>query len=289
MLSGLKRLHPAAIIACLIPQAVAAMFVRDAVVTAISLFFAAILFLRYKGISKIKYLPLCAFAAAVAGLLNTFINHRGDTPFLYINDSALTLESFFYGVRFAAVILAALLWFSVFKKVFTSDDVIYVFGRFAPSAALVISAVLRYIPLFASRIRETSDAHIASGARDLSGIPGRVRLAGDNVATMVTWSCETAIESADSMRARGYGAAKRSRRRVIGFRKTDVFVIVAGTALAVSTFVLIALGAGDFVYFPALSLGDSPLNAWLYASVALLSFIPVAVEIREEFLWTRSE
>lgn len=287
-LSGLKRLNPFALLACIIPQTVLAMFIKDPVVTLISLAFGLVLYVRVNGAGVLKKVPLFLLLALLAGFFNTFINHRGDTPFLFINDSPLTFEAFFYGFRFAAVIFAAMLWFAVLTRLFGSESVLYVFSRISPGVALVVSAVLRYIPLFSSRIREVSEAHTAMGTRDDRKLADRVRLAGDTVAAMVTWSCENAIDSADSMRARGYGSAKRSDRRIRRFSAFDLAVTVSGLLLISAILILIALGAGDFTYYPSISFPNGTLTYLLYLTSFLLSILPLCVEIREEILWKHS-
>ncbi len=288
MLSGLKRLNPFALPACILPQLFQAMFVRDPVVTAISLAGGIAVALKFFDAKVFKKTPMFIVFAVAAGLLNTFVNHRGDTPFVYINDSALTFESFFYGFRFAFAVFAAVLWFALLTELFTSSHVIYVFGRISPSLALVVSAALRYIPLFTARIKETSLSHTALGSRSDVKISDRVRSAGDTVATMVAWSCETAIDSADSMRARGYGAAKRRARQKRSFKAFDGFVVTAGIILFAASVALIACGGGEFNYFPVISFSGGISTYLLYAVSALLSFLPAFVELREELLWKRS-
>ena len=288
MLSGLKRLDPFALLACLLPQTVIAMFISDPVVTALSLCFGLALNLRLRGAEILKKASLYALVVPVAGVINTFVNHRGDTPLIYLNDTPLTLEAFFYGARFALAVIAALLWFAALTGLFTSAHVIRVFGKASPATATVISAVLRYIPLFTRRIKEVAQARTALGAQAEGGIKQKLRGVSDNFAVMVTWSCESAVESADSMKARGYGTRRRTEPRRKKFTGFDLFVTAAGLLLTVAAFVFISLGGGDFAYYPQIAFAGSLWTYLLYAAAALLSALPLAVEAREELLWMRS-
>ena len=46
------------------------------------------------------------------------------------------------------MLLSVILWFSVFNSVFDSEKLIYIFGRFLPRLALLLSMVLHFVPKF---------------------------------------------------------------------------------------------------------------------------------------------
>ncbi len=107
--------------------------------------------------------------------------------------------------RFKAQI-SVVLWFACYNQVMTSDKFIYLFGRIIPSLSLIFSMVLRFVPRFKAQIKQISYAQKCIG-RDVSngGFLIRVKNGIKIMSIMVTWALENAIETADSMKSRGYG------------------------------------------------------------------------------------
>ena len=82
----------------------------------------------------------------------------------------------------------------------------YLFGRVIPALSLVLSMTLRFVPLFRRQLEVVRQAQFCIG-RDAScgSVWQRVRRAVTIFSIMVTWALENAIETADSMKSRGYG------------------------------------------------------------------------------------
>jgi energy-coupling factor transporter transmembrane protein EcfT len=99
----------------------------------------------------------------------------------------------------------------------TSDKFVYLFGRIIPSMSLLLSMTLRFVPRFIAQIKVVSNAQKCVG-RDASngGVVQRVRNAITILSIMVTWALENAIETADSMKSRGYGLRRGRRSRYTG-------------------------------------------------------------------------
>ena len=118
----------------------------------------------------------------------------------------MTLESMVYGVAAACRIVSVISWFSCYNAVMTSDKFIYLFGRIIPALSLIFSMVLRFVPKFKAQITVVSNAQKCVG-RDVSngGIIQRAKHGLTILSIMVTWALENAIETADSMKSRGYG------------------------------------------------------------------------------------
>ena len=88
----------------------------------------------------------------------------------------------------------------------TSDKFVYLFGRVIPALSLVLSMTLRFVPKFKAQVKIVSSAQRCVG-RDVSngGVLQRARNGLTILSILVTWALENAIETADSMRSRGYG------------------------------------------------------------------------------------
>ena len=72
--------------------------------------------------------------------------------------------------------------------------------------SLLLSMTLRFVPKFKSQIKVVSDAQKCVG-RDISngGVLERAKNGLTILSVMITWALENAIETADSMKSRGYG------------------------------------------------------------------------------------
>lgn len=233
-------------------------------------------------------LPTALFAA----LLNPAFNHRGDTVLArFPTGSALTLESVLYGLAAAAMLCAVLLWFSCYNTVMTSDKFLYLFGRIIPALSLVLSMALRFVPRFKAQLRAAVEAQRSLG-RDISrgGLLRRLRLAGAILSILVTWSLENAIDTADSMKSRGYGLPGRTAFSLYRLDGRDLAVL-GWLALSGGAVLLCwALGGLSFQYYPTLQ-GDgaTPLAVGGQLAYLALCLTPVILNRWEAWKWTRSQ
>ncbi len=141
-------------------------------------------------------------------IINPVFNHRGATIITYLPwQNPLTLEAILYGIASAVMFSSVILWFSVFNTVMTSDKIICLFGRIIPSLSLVISMTLRFVPRFVSKFKELKSARITPQKQ---GFIIKMKILLSELSVMLSWSLECSIESADSMKSRGYGIKGRT-------------------------------------------------------------------------------
>ena len=225
---------------------------------------------------------------AVTALINPAFNHEGGTILAYLpSGNPLTLESILYGLAAASMLAAALLWFSCYNKVMTSDKFVYLFGRVIPALSLVLSMALRFVPRFKAQLKTVSGAQRCVG-RDISNgsLWERARHGVRILSIMVTWALENAIDTADSMKSRGYGLPGRTAFSIYRFDGRDKSALLWVGALG---FYIIAmsLAGGTYVrYFPTFQ--STPLNAWsvsAFAAYALLCATPLIIDCWEEKQW----
>lgn len=224
----------------------------------------------------------------LTALINPLFNHDGKTVLLYLPDmNPLTLESIIYGVCAAFMISGVILWFSCYTEVMTSDKFIYLFGRILPSLSLVLSMTLRFVPKFSEHMKTVINAQKCLG-RDMS--QGNVFTKAKNgltiISSMVTWSLENAIETADSMKARGYGIGRRSSFSIFRFDKRDTFSLIVILLLGSYTLVGGIFGGMYFRYFPSFkSVGVTPFVISVFAAYFALLIYPVILELWEVRKW----
>ena len=192
-------------------------------------------------------LPLMLLTAVI----NPLFNHRGATILAYFSDgNPLTLESMLYGLGAAARLVAVVCWFACYSDVMTSDKFVYLFGRVIPALSLLLSMTLRFVPKFNAQMKVVSEAQRGAGRERRGRLLPRVRGAVTVFSIMVTWSLENAIETADSMKGRGYGLPGRTAFSIYRFDGRDrglLIWLLGGAAFIVAG----ALAGGTaWQYFP---------------------------------------
>lgn len=226
--------------------------------------------------------------AVIAALVNPAFNHEGQTMLTYLpSGNPLTLESILYGVAAAVMLASVVLWFSSYNEVITSDKFVYLFGRMIPALSLVLSMALRFIPKFKSQMEVVSEAQSCIGRDTKTGsVIRRVGNAVKIFSIMVTWSLENAIETADSMRSRGYGLPGRTAFSIYRFDDRDK------TALAwlifCGAYILSGWLAGGtyFRYYPSVKTAVwTPLTvSFMFVYLALV-LTPVILDRKEDRQW----
>lgn len=193
---------------------------------------------------QLRYLlPVLLFTA----LLNPLFNHQGATVFLRLpNGSPLTLEAASYGGAAAAMLLAVIVWFRCFGAVITSDKFLYLFGRMAPALSLLLSMAFRFVPRFRAHMQAVSQAQ-----PDTGGVR-KLRAALAAFSATVTWALENAIETADSMRSRGYGLPGSTTFSVYRLTVRDIAVLCSLLALGGLVITGSFLGGTQFQFYPTM-------------------------------------
>ncbi len=221
-------------------------------------------------------------------VLNPLFNHQGVTIIRYFsNGNPLTLESIVYGIVAAVLVATTVCWFSCYNAVMTTDKFIYLFGKIIPALSLIFSMTLRFVPKFKEQMQVVSYAQKCIG-RDISNgnIWERMRHGLRIVSIMVTGALENAIDTADSMKSRGYGLRGRTAFSLFRFGRRDRFVLIAlivcGGYILFGAFV----GSLDFRYFP--SIQPLTLNSFtisFFAAYAVLCALPIIITLEEDRKW----
>jgi len=267
------------------------MFFTHPVCLGISLLCAFIWSLYLNGKKALRFslvymLPMLIITA----LLNPAFNHQGATILTYLPDgNPLTLESILYGVAAAVMLIAVISWFSCFNAVMTSDKIVYLFGRVIPAMSLVLSMAMRFVPRFKAQIKVISNAQKCIGRNVTDGsLLQKARHGIKIMSILVTWALENAIETADSMKGRGYGLPGRTAFSIFRFDRRDAFAFayILGCAALVVTGA--AKGAYYFRYFPTVR-GEwsGPATVAVFAAYLALGLFPILVNVKEDLTWKR--
>lgn len=189
------------------------MFFMHPVCLVISLVCSICYYIRLNGKSSVRFLVRYALSVMlITAFINPAFNHQGSVILCYLpTGNPLTLESILYGIAAAIMLVSVLLWFGCYTAVMTSDKFVYLFGRIIPAMSLVLSMTLRFVPKFKAQLALVKEAQAGMGRDSANGsLWKRLKSAVTCFSIMVTWSLENAIETADSMKGRGYGLKGRT-------------------------------------------------------------------------------
>ena len=232
----------------------------------------------------IYMLPTLTFAA----FINPAFNHEGITIISYLpSGNPLTLESVVYGLAAAMMIVSVICWFSCYTEIMTSDKFIYLFGRIIPSLSLVLSMTLRFVPKFSAQLKVVTNAQRCMG-RDVSNgsVIQRAKHGLLIISIMTTWALENAIETADSMKSRGFGHSGRTSFSIFTFDKRDKKTLLCIVILGAYTLIGKLYGGMYFRYFPSLQTGNfSMYGLSIFIAYFALCICPIIIEVYEVRKW----
>lgn len=291
MTDAFSKLHPAVNFIFFAFVLALSMFVMNPVCLLLSLVCAFVNAVYLNGIKTVRLcfkflLPMVLLIV----IINPVFNHQGVTILTYFPwDNPLTLESVIYGFASALMLSSVVLWFSVFNSVITSDKIVCLFGRIIPSLSLVISMSLRFVPKFSEQFKNIRNAQKGIGRDVCDGSAlRRIKNAIRIISIMLSWSMENAIETADSMKSRGFGLKGRTAYSLFRFGKRDLVVLILIILLGGFVSICALCGGIDFYYYPSMKGNIADISALItFFSYAILMLIPTALNVREELKWKR--
>lgn len=266
-------------------------FLNHPVYIAVTFLFALIFAFLLKGKNLLFFLLLFALPVfLLTSILNPIFNHYGTViENFYIFKNPVTVEALMYGIVSGTMLVTVLLWFQTYNEVVSSDKFIYLFGRIIPKLALIISMTLRLIPKMRVQLKAIANAQNMIGKGMKGGNPIRKIKHGIRILSiLITWCLENGIETADSMRARGYGLRHRTSFTLYRFYKRDKFIL-SGTLCLASvciTGMIFRLTAFNYRLIELNFLAPwSVFNYIVLASFILVCSIPIILEIYERCKW----
>lgn len=268
------------------------MFFMHPVCLAVSLVSAVCYSVSLKGKNSIRLIVRYALPVMLlTAIINPAFNHQGSVVLCYLpTGNPLTLESIIYGIAAAVMLVSGLLWFGCYTEVMTSDKFIYLFGRIIPSMSLVLSMTLRFVPKFKEQFELVKEAQSLIGRDTSNGsLLKRLRAAAGCFSITVTWSLENAIETADSMKGRGYGLRERTAFSIYTLTDRDRWALVWLAFCGLYLFEGSLSGGLFWRYFPSIrGVAAQPLTVSFEAVYLALCMTPLIINGKENQAWRSS-
>ncbi len=232
-----------------------------------------------KGVKMLlAMVPLFLFLTAINPLFNTY----GSRVLFRIFDRPYTYEALLYGVAVAAMFVGMLLWFGCYNKVLTSDKFTSLFGNLIPAISLLLVMIFRLVPNFIRKAKQLTGARKAIGKGAGDSKKEKLVGAATVLGALTTWALEGGIVTGDSMRARGYGSAKRTS--FMRYKMTGKDWLLLGLMLTLMTLTVVAACCGQTAatYTPELSI--APVS-WGVIPYTIYLLIPITLHAKEAIRW----
>lgn len=309
MSSGFKGYHPLVNVLFFISIIAFGMLLRHPVHLVISFISSTAYYLKLSGKDGRKtvfrfLLPMLLFVV----IINSFFNHYGVTTlFILPSGNNFTFEALVMGIVSGITVVSVIQWFFCCNEVVTEDKFMHIFGRILPKGALVVSMILRFVPLYRRRYKEISQARKCMGLNGTDSFICKMKNTFKNIGILVSWSFENAIETADSMKARGYGLKGRTYYSRFQWQTGDtlalillvlfdaliIFGLVSNSAYCIyNPYVIINQPSeiGTTYIINELNLTINPFSFLSIVSLiafTLLCFLPLTIDLKEDIKWHR--
>ena len=230
--------------------------------------------------SILGLLPVFVILTAINPLFNTL----GATPLFHLGSRPYTLEALLYGAALASMFVIMMLWFGCYNKVLTSDKFTCLFGNLIPSISLLLVMVFRMAPNFIRKTQQIIGARksIGKGVSETATTKEKLQDGGTFLGALTSWALEGSVVTGDSMRARGYGATKRSSFMIYRMTSTDWTLLAVMLVLLGITITAACFGQFAAEFIPVI---DVVPISWGLAGYTCYLLIPTALHIKEAISW----
>ena len=117
-------------------------------------------------------------------------------------------------------------------------------------------------------------------------VPDKVRGGVRVFDSLVSWSMENSIDTADAMKARGYGLPGRTNFSLFRFRQRDVILLCIMGGFSAVILACFASGGFSFYYYPYVAeIKTGAANIAQYLTVLAFMLIPGVIEAKEKVTW----
>ena len=243
---------------------------------------AGMYYLLLQGRKALKRIALMLPLFLIVAAINPIFNTQGSHVLFFLFGRPYTMEALFYGFAVGGILIITLLWFGCYNHVMTEDKFTALFGNLAPSLSLLLVMVFRLIPALLSKATQIANARRCIGKGAENGTYKEKLKSGMTVLmTLTGWALESSILTADSMRSRGYGTARRSSFQIYRMKRSDWCLLLFTMVTAVLSIIGAAKGVTDATYTPSLS--AAPISVYLPIYCIYL-LIPTFIHLKEVLL-----
>lgn len=285
MFRSIKNYNPISILAFYICAVSVTMFMMHPFFTVLSFIGAVITCICTKSTGTIKTNLFLMGTFIVLSLINPIVYHNGKTILFFVNDNPITLEALLYGIFSSMMLITVILWFRSMSSILSDDSVMYIFGRFSPKTALIISMALRFVPLLRERWKKIQLAQKALGLYKEDNAADNIKAGARVTSVLAGGALEEGIITAESMSSRGYGTGKRTFYQRYFFDRKDWILTLISVIVFVYIIVLKLNKSVGISYYPEINIISKSLSVSAYAVYGVFVLLPLVFEALEIIKW----
>ena len=194
----------------------------------------------------------------------------------------MTQESLVYGAVLGVTGAGVCIWFSCVFSVFTTDKVVYLFGKVSPRLSLFLAIALRMIPRIKKEAKRINMAQqgIGRGANQ-GNLWQRFRNSLRIVSMLITWTIDSLTIASESMRSRGSSLRGRKAFSIYRFDNRDRLFVIGLFLCLTFTMMAVLLGQTDMVYDPKIIW--TQVNPLFCIGYGVLCLMPLGLELWTEY------
>lgn len=199
----------------------------------------------------------------------------------------MTLESLVYGAVLGMTGAGVCIWFSCVYSVFTTDKVVYLFGKVSPRLSLFLAITLRMVPRIKKEAKRINMAQQGIGRGVNQGnFFQRIRNGLRILSMLITWTIDSLTIASESMRSRGSSLRGRKAFSIYRFDNRDRAYVIGLFLCLTLTMMAVWLKQTDMVYDPRIIWTEvSPVFCFGYAVLCLM---PLGMEIWTEYKFKKA-
>ena len=245
---------------------------------------------KLKGLKGLVFNACLIPLAAAWALWYSYYTHFGVTVIgQNFTGNDMTLESLVFGVIIGVRAAAVIMWMSCVFELFTSDKVVYLFGKVSPRLSLFLSIGLRGVPRIKDAARKINPARCGIGRGCGQGnLFARLRNCAGVVSIVITWALEDFLQSSMSMKSRGYLLKGRTAFSIYRFDNRDRSLVL-GIFLCL-TFVMMAVMFNQvtILYDPEIIMNRITWASYVfYCAYAVLLMLSLGLQVKAEIAFGR--
>lgn len=193
------------------------------------------------------------FIFLIVTAFNIILNPMGVTTLFYIGERRVTLESAAYGCSNGLMLAAVILWFRSFTAVLPNNKFLYLFGKRFQKTGLLLSMIIKLFPETRYKIHCIQFADDTLGYEEKMSLKEKLGRSMRQVSVLLEWSMEDGIETADSMKARGYGDGARTSYEEYPVTVCDKMMAAFQMIFLPAAIGTVMMQNKEFTYYPTLA------------------------------------
>ena len=285
---GFERCHPAVNLIYFAAVVASTIAFQHPAFLAVS-FLCAFIYSIKRGGWKALAFNICLLPLAAAfALYYSSYTHFGMTVLRQnMVGNNMTLESLVYGMVLGVIGGGVCMWFSCIFSIFTTDKVVYLFGKVSPRFSLLLAITLRMIPRIKKEAKRIHMAQQGIGRGVNQGNLWQRFRNGLRIFSMViTWTIDSLTIASESMGSRGSSLRGRKAFSIYRFDNRDRAYVIGLFLCLTLTMMAVLLGQTDMVYDPKILW--TKVNPLFCIGYAALCLMPFGLEVWTEYCFQKA-